>query len=65
MKPGDLIRNKHTHAVALITQKFTRERGTTNNMHRCDYEILISCDNSKLLAPCTMLEDHWEVIDEI
>tara|TARA_B100000700_G_scaffold331827_1_gene469925 strand:- start:218 stop:415 length:198 start_codon:yes stop_codon:yes gene_type:complete len=64
MKEGDLIRNIHTDAVALITQKITRPRSWSTTVTSCDYEIFISGENKTLVAPCGLVEEHWEIIDE-
>jgi len=67
MKAGDLIKNKHTRATALIlgnSHGLIDGHGYGESMEWHDYEILL-CEQAKtMIVPREILWDHWEMINE-
>ena len=67
MNPGDLIKNKRTHVIALILNKTHWSipgYGYGETMEQYDYEILLPTNNDTMIVTYNILQDHWERIDE-
>jgi hypothetical protein len=65
MKVGDLIKHKTAGSTAVILDIFVHGLSELEYRHEEHAKVLFSGDNSPSSAPLQLLEENWEVINEI